>query len=132
MKFIIKHDKIKQNAIRAIESLKNDIVWEVEIKQYKRNRSASQNSLYWQWITLIGHEIGYDKDEMHTIFAEKYLPPVIVEYDGRTIQAVRSTKGLKVKEFSEYLEAIDRFAAELGIMLPHPADLYYDAMGVEV
>ena len=41
------------------------------------------------------------------------------------------TKKLKVGEMKDYLETVDMFAAEWGIILPRPEDLYYESMGIK-
>jgi hypothetical protein len=41
---------------------------------------------------------------------------------------LRSTTDLKVGEFKDYLEQIDIFASEYGIVLPRPEDLYFESM----
>ena len=127
---IIRSQEDKNKALNRISMLAMDKPWQVEIKPYKKNRSVSQNKLYWKWITCIGNEIGYMPDELHAIMADKFLPDVFVEYGGKQIKQDKSTSRLNTKEFTEYLEKIDRFAAaELGIVLPSPDDLIYEALG---
>jgi len=73
--------------------------------------------------------LGYLKDELHAVFAHKFLPPHIIEALGEKVMAVRSTASLEVVEFSAYLNQIELFCqTELSIRLPHPDDLYYDAL----
>jgi len=126
---IIHNDSDKDRAIGHIKALNIDKPWSVDIKPYKKNRSLSQNKLYWKWITCIGDSIGYERDELHAIMADKFLPDEIVEYGGKQIKKDKSTSRLNTKEFTEYLEKIDRFAAsELGIVLPTNDDLYLEAL----
>ncbi len=127
---IIHNDSDKDMAISHIKALNIDKPWTVVIKPYKKNRSLSQNKLYWKWITCIGDEIGYERDELHAIMADKFLPDEIVEYGGKQIKKDKSTSRLNTKEFTEYLEKIDRWAVtEMGIILPSPDDLIFDALG---
>ena len=46
-----------------------------------------------------------------------------------TIKELKSTTKLKVGEMKDYLEQIDIFVSEYGIMLPRPEDLYLESMG---
>ncbi|MCK5604496.1 hypothetical protein KAR91_21580 [Candidatus Pacearchaeota archaeon] len=130
---MIIHNEIdKDRVIKHVQALNIDKPWSVDIKPYKKNRSLSQNKLYFLWLNTIGNDIGYTTDELHAIMADKFLPDEIVEYGGKQIKKDKSTSRLNTKEFTEYLEKIDRFAAaELGIVLPSPEDLYYEAMGIK-
>jgi len=129
---IIRNGSDKDRAINHIKALNIDKPWLVDVKPYKKNRSLSQNKLYWKWITCIGDSIGYERDELHAIMADKFLPDEIVEYGGKQIKKDKSTSRLNTKEFTVYLEHIDKFAAaELGIVLPSPSDLYFEAMGIK-
>ena len=128
---IIRDEDDKGRAISRLKSLNIDRPWLVDVKPYRKNRSLSQNKLYWKWITCIGDSIGYERDELHAIMADKFLPDEIVEYGGKQIKKDKSTSRLNTKEFTTYLEQIDRWAAiEMGIVLPCPSDVYEEAMGL--
>lgn len=126
---IIRTDTDKSEAIEEIQALNLSKPWKIDIEPYKKNRSLSANKLYWKWITLIGDELGYLRDEMHTVLAMKFLEPVTVEWNGEQVVSAKSTSSLNVKEFTDYLNQIEIFASqELGLSLPHPEDTYYDAL----
>ena len=106
---------------------------EVTIKNFKRDRSAEQNSLLWKWQTEIANELGNTKEEIHEIYKEKFLIGIFVrddeEYasmatairaveDGHQRQSIRrkvialtSTTDCSVKQMSEYLDNIKLHAA---------------------
>lgn len=100
----------------------------VEVKEYVKTRTPSQNALMWMWLDdialKVGREIGYDKDDMHDVFKEKFLAPVkIINAAGVEIKKY-STKELSTKEMSEYMDAISRFAvSEWNIFVPLPEEL---------
>jgi len=101
--------------------------WELIIKRYVKKRSLPQNSLMWDWYTIIGNEIGYEKDEVHDVLREKFLPWHEVEVCGikRKVLTSTSSEDFTTAMMAEYLDKIDRFAnQELGIRLPHPEDRY--------
>lgn len=128
--FIIRGD-VQKDAVRdLLLQIPTDGSITVEFKKTKKGRSVAQNALYWKWITTFGRELGYSKDEMHEVLTEKLLPTrEITDLDGNELTVRTSTKSLKVEEFGNYLNDIDRLAAQQGILLPHPEDLYYEAMG---
>ncbi len=135
MKRIIERSKEKRNIIESMvvlhfnEHPDSDKAI-IEIKEDKDSRSVKQNRLYWEWISVIGNELGYTKDETHMILRDKFLGyNEVTTALGETIRELKSTTKLKVGEFKEYLEQIDMFVAEWGIILPRPEDLYYESMG---
>lgn len=103
------------------------------IKERKKIRTIPQNSLYWLWITIIGDELGYDKEEMHATFKAMYnseIKYITNKQTGEVIEThiVRSTTVMNVVEFVEYMEKIERFAAEMGIILPQPNDGVFEGV----
>jgi hypothetical protein len=104
----------------------------IEIRQDKDSRSTKQNRLYWEWVSVIGNELGYTKDETHMLLRDKFLGyNEVTPKSGETIRELRSTTKLKLGEFKDYLEQIDMFIADYGIVLPRPDDLYYESMGIK-
>jgi len=120
-------------------------VYVAEVKPYKLTRSSAQNRMMWMWLKLIadhitehtpeqydeaGQIILFSDDDMHEWFKSVYLPTKIVDYGGKIIRVNKSTARLKTDEFTNYLEKIDMYAAQhLNLVLPHPDDLYWKAMG---
>ena len=94
----------------------------VEVLQKNPNRSISQNSLYWLWLTCLEHETGQDRNEIHDLFKEMFILPIETEVFGRKI--IRHTTTDKdTLQFKYYLDKIQVFAStELAITLPDPKD----------
>ena len=136
MNRVIEKNKPKQHILEMMCKKffsENDIERAVvTIKADKATRSDKQNRLYWEWVNLIGKELGYKKDETHVLLRDKFLG--YNEYKskkGEDIRELRSTTKLNTTEFKDYLEQIDYLVADYGIVLPHPEDLYYAAMGIK-
>ena len=89
--------------------------WVCNVQEKELIRSNSQNSLYWDYITEFGKYLGYTKDEMHDLLRFKYLSNTIIIGD-ETLPILKSTKKLKVKEFTTYFASIERWASELGFV----------------
>lgn len=135
MKRVIERDKPKQQIIEAwvkgfFSKHPKCVRAVIDIKEDKPTRSQAQNDLYWAWLGVLT-ETGYTKTELHKLFRHEHLGYEVNEINGVKIEELRSTKALKVAEFKDYLDQIDRFAAEFGILLPKDKDLYYQSMGVE-
>ncbi len=146
-RFVIRDERTRDTAARFVSLLSADEPMQVDIKPFKRNRSVSQNALMWQWLTIIGGELGNTKDEQHRQCKELFLVPILMRDDpdvermGQMLEqtgdigrlaAVLSTTHLTTAQFTAYLQDIEALAGELGITLPHPADHYYEAMGMGV
>jgi len=144
-KLVIISPEVKARAVAIISALPLDVVHEVIIREYKKDRSAEQNALYWQWLTIIGNELGESKESVHEDMKGRFLCN-IYERDNpdyaemlntlRTIYregmrdealslnkkviALTSTTTATVKQMSEYMAAIEHHAASLAIRLPFP------------
>tara|TARA_R110000824_G_scaffold106507_1_gene251668 strand:- start:68 stop:451 length:384 start_codon:yes stop_codon:yes gene_type:complete len=123
-KIYIREERQRNHALDTIKALDIATVYEVTIKPYKRNRSLEQNSLMWKWYSIIADDLGYTTEEIHEEFMRKLLTPTIVKTPSGMVE-VYSTKKLKVKEMTAYLEGIERTATEMGIALPRPYDNNY-------
>ena len=118
-KIYIREERQRNHALDTIKALDIATVYEVTIKPYKRNRSLEQNSLMWKWYSIIADDLGYTTEEIHEEFMRKLLIPITMQTPSGLVE-VYSTKKLKVKEMTAYLEGIERTATEMGIALPRP------------
>ena len=153
---LIERESDKKRLKIIIDALPLTPVYQVEIRPFRVQRSVKQNKLYWLWITIIGNELGYTKEEMHRLCVERFLVPVFIRDKESYAAMVESVKGLRkigyghdadiikteiinltsttdcnTAQFAEYLTDIERDAAGLNIILPHPDDLYWEAMGIK-
>lgn len=127
MKFKILSQEDRESVKMYIDKLPPDKLYNVEIVRKQPRRSIDQNKLYWLWLNCISKEIGYPPDELHSVFALKYLGASHRVICGETVVATPSTKRLSTEEFSAYLDQVSAFvAAELGIILPDPQDRYFE------
>lgn len=144
---ILKSEELRRRAHAVIDSLTLDELHEVVVRLHRVDRSVSQNSLYWKWLTVIGAELGESKDELHEKYKEKWLVSIYerdnAEYAEmlqslravyrqgmrvealalrKRIVALTSTTTATVAQMSEYMQEIANHAASLGIRLPFPED----------
>lgn len=102
-------------------------------------RRVQQNNLQWLWLGIIQahmrdtHGITASSEDWHEVLCKKLMPmeaKTVSLPDGTTIEAGRwrSSKA-GVKEMTAYLNLLDQYCAEeLQLLLPHPADIYDEAM----
>lgn len=120
----------------------------VEVKAAQNTRSAKQNRLLWLWHGIVSKETGETPDEVHDRIKERIVLPIMLSYPERYEHAEQieamlslrpkakallvrliSTTDLTVKHMAEFLTRYERdTAVKVGIVLPRPEDLYYEAM----
>lgn len=93
-----------QSLKRYLNGVKGE-VW-VDIKEAPKSRSPKQNGYYRTIIRDIGNRLGYNENEMHEVMKSHF--------------EITSTKDLTQEEFTEFLDRIIRFAAELGHAVKDP------------
>lgn len=116
-----------KEAVKAYVEKLPDKPFIVTIEKKKEVRSIPQNKLYWSWIKCISNETGNDNKDLHEYFSERFLRRETAVIFGVMVERAISTTKLSTVEFTAYLEKIEQFASsELGIILPHPEDLYWN------
>lgn len=128
MKYAITNSETMRHVMYVISNLDAEKGWNVEIKRKTKQRTLSQNALYWRWMNeiaaLVSEQTGYEKDEVHELFKDTFLDPKIITIGGVTTKRY-STQNLTTKEMSKYMDRVDRFCIQnLGISLPIPAELH--------
>lgn len=154
--FTIRSPDVISRLTAFLEAQPLEPILEVTIKLYQKDRNLAQNSLMWMWITIIGDEWGWTKDEVHNHFKKSHLVRIYERDDegyAKMVQSIRrvysqgfkddanamfeqivrmtSTTSATVKQFTEYLNDIEKDMVSKGIALPHPEDRYYEAMGIK-
>lgn len=130
--YTITTDKDAERIAELVRGLSTENkAWDVVVRKHVKSVSDPQRKLYWSCVTILGNELGYDKDEMHDALREKFLPVEEVEILGVIRKRLTSTsaRDFGVSRMSAYIDDIYRFAAqELGILLPHPEDDHYQTI----
>lgn len=93
------------------------------IKKKWNKRSLSQNALLWIWYEIIGKDCGMTAEETHIVFKGLYSPRSEVKMGKLRYMIPRSTTTFTKGEMVEYMFHVEKQAAELYILLPHPEDL---------
>ncbi len=135
-------------AIRSISKIvpSKDKVYRVRVTLDDEDRTIKQNKLAFFWhkirAEILGHTPDYDRRFCKLNYGVPILLPdpeffefwnealLISSYESQLLamKFVPVTRIMSTKEFSEYLDAIDRMSATQGIVLPQPSHLYYDAL----
>jgi hypothetical protein len=105
-------------AADVIRGLTPDKPWRVQFMPYRAKRSHEQNALLWALYSKIAEGTGYTAEEVHEAMKRKFIPPKFIEIGEEQIAVPGSSAKLDVREFSEFVERVQEFAAsELGVVL---------------
>jgi hypothetical protein len=127
-RFIIhKDDRARRdNARAAIAYLDPNKQWSVEIKRYRKNRSVDQNAfLHGVPLKILCDHTGYDIEDMKTYLLGEFTGWETYEIMGqKRKRPVKRSHQLTTLEFTQFLEFIERFAAEkLDLLIPKPNEV---------
>lgn len=151
--FVIRDKNVLSRLVAFIEAQPKKPLIEVVVKDHHKDRTLLQNSTLWLWITVIGHELGWTKEDVHFNLKKRMLVPIYERDDtgyacminsirklhtdgfkedskllAHQIVRLTSTTSATVKQFAEYLTEIERDMMGKGISLPHKEDQYFDAL----
>lgn len=110
------------------------------VVEWREKRSLSQNALYWKWLTEIDQQnpLKVDGSKIqgnelwHEVF-KKYYCPVKNITNGENTLPVKSTKMLDVGEMTFYLNRIEQWCIDRGIVLTIPeTSEYYQLMQSQI
>lgn len=124
-RFIIRDNYRLNNCLAFITRLPLDKEWSVEIKPFKKQRSDSQNRLYWSWIHCFSDYNGDLPDDLHDHFRKSFLGYKRTKVLGKWRKRLISTTELNVEQFTAYLNRIEMVAREIDLQLPKPDDYKY-------
>ncbi len=123
--------KVSAQIKSGLEQFKGKRV-QIELKQAKKGRSASQNSYLWgvvyphamEGMKQLGNE-GLSIELIHAFFKEKFLErwrDIVIPTTGEVFK-VKTTTDLTTTEMIGYIEEIARWCAEyLNVIIPEPND----------
>ncbi len=117
--FILRHALAKERAINFVQGLevREDKPWRVEISEKPTPRTLEQNALQHRIYAAVADETGYTPPDMKDIMVRATLGTECYEWNGELRERRKSTKGLSVKEGSEFIEMLYAWCAEQGFQL---------------
>lgn len=125
--FPIQAEGTREAALKVLQNM--PLPCEVSIQPLRHKRSSAQNRLYWKWLSEIASQYTtpdgkkFSKDEWHHLCGMKFIGVKIIQLGGREFPLPsKSTKDLKVAEFSEYLLNIESEFLQKGVSLTFTDD----------
>lgn len=128
-RFVIGQNGDLTRMIACVSALAKDGPVSVELKRHKPRRSVDQNALLWSLYTDIirlGGETmaGWTKDDLHDLFLGEHFgwTEMRIGKHRRKKPARRSSR-LSKAEFSDFVDFIVRYMADLGVYLELPGEI---------
>lgn len=97
----------------------------IKVEEYSNPRSLSANRLYWSWLKEMAVHFSkkgdkYSSEDMHQIMKHKFLGYCKPRKIGKTEipKQLKSTASLSKSDFCFYMEQIDHWAVDHGLLLP--------------
>lgn len=121
----------RRKLIELIKMMDLSKPWEFSWKRYGR-RSLSANALYWTWLDTIAERTSIkdhqlNKDDIHDVMRHLFLGYETKHIKNITIESqLKSTASLSPSEFCFFMEKINAWAVDRGILLPTPDGCEYD------
>lgn len=122
---MLPRDRVVERIASALLALPIEQGWRVEIHEHKSTRSDRQNRYLWGvcYATILqqGGEAmqGWTADDLHEFFLGEHFGWERLTGFGRVrMRPVRRSSRLSVGEFAEFVDFIQRKAAELGVFIP--------------
>ncbi len=93
---------------------------EVKVRTYKPQRSLDQNAYWWAVpVAILSEHTGYEPEQMHYVLLGEWRG-----YEdgprGHKVPRCCSSSKLTTAEFTELIEWVQRWAAELDCQIPAP------------
>lgn len=116
--------RVDTNLDYLFSTLRNG-VYTLTIKRASEKRTVAQNDLMWMWFACIEGETGTAKEDVYNHYCKKFLSKPDPMGEG----FINDTSSrLNTKQMTDFMMKIQADAAsELGITLPVPEDMYFEA-----
>ena len=131
-------ERVRHNATAHISLIDPDKATTITIEPYKKPRSSKQNATlfgvkYPPLMEFMGLSGDREKNELHELFCGEFFGWIEYEIMGKKKQRPKRTTTtdesgkrdiLPIPEFIDFVEYIDRRAAEQGCVLPDPDPMF--------
>ena len=102
-----------------LKEIPDNTIVELSFEIKGKKRKNAQNAFYWKLIECISEEIGESKNNVHDLMVYKFLGSNQFTVMNTVITKLPSTTSLSTKEFTKYIQEIEKWAVEfLQIKIP--------------
>jgi NinB protein len=106
--------------VKKLEALLEDApVWSVAWSKPKEIRLDAQNRLMWKFFSDFAAHVGYDRrdvEDLKVMVTLEVWPKQVMNPKGELVNVPPHTSEMDTKEFSQMMDALIRYAAQLGFI----------------
>ena len=122
---VIFEETILKFIAKSFSLLKNG-EYTLTIKKAISKRSFSQNGMMWMWFECLAQDTVADKQDFHDMYCAKFLSRTVT-IEGIETRVSKGTSKLDTVTMTHFLNQVQAdAAAEFGVKLPTPDDLYWE------
>lgn len=96
--------------------------WAVSWEEFAKKRTNDQNALLWVGAyrpiaEFLSEQSGkiITSEMVHAVAKDRFLDPLVIEFDGKSKSYAGSTTKLNKKDFGDYLEKVWAWGAGMGV-----------------
>jgi hypothetical protein len=123
MRYIVRNERVHQNAIDAVTSITYEPIMQVDITRYVDSKTRAQENWFHKLCDEFGRYYGMDSGDVKEIAKAKLFGWRKIEFGGiDLVIADGSSTKLNKHQYSDLIEILYRMAADSGFVLPDPVD----------
>jgi hypothetical protein len=128
---LMPRERAVERITEFIKHLPTDKAWAIEVREYNPRRSDQQNRYLWGvcYATLLNAPAlaGWDAEDLHEYFLGEHFGWETLEGLGRKrVRPIRRSSRLSKMEFADFIDFIQRKAAEFGVFIPDADPAHWD------
>ena len=121
MKIIVTSKETKKQAVDAVMAIMgSECPVQVEIKPYKKDKTAEQRGWFHKLCGLISGETGYTQGEVKELIKKHIIGTKVVCIGSVAREVTESSEKLNREEYSSLIDGAYQIGAMAGIQLPNP------------
>jgi hypothetical protein len=119
--FIIKDEKIRQNAMRYLQNLEAGYM--VEFKKAPKGLTDQQRRYWHMLLGILADWKGEETEEVKQELKRRWGMYRIIEFEGENVRELQTSEKLSRDEYAMCIEKTQQILMYLGINFPRPEEL---------
>jgi hypothetical protein len=116
--FILKNSDIKKNYLGFFAQLPEHKIWEIRIKEHKKDLTGQQRNYFHKCVDVISDYTGDTPEDIKLRLKYATLPLRDVVVGTKTYMVPVSTESLGRNEYSQLIDAVLILGQNLGLTMP--------------